>query len=84
MNSNRSLTISNHNQQNNENDHRRQGKYTAILTFCRVCNDKARYFHYGALVCASCKTFFRRYACYSKVCIGNNSLLYFLFLLKKI
>ncbi|CAF2723374.1 unnamed protein product [Rotaria sp. Silwood2] len=30
-------------------------------SLCQVCGDKAHIFNYGALTCASCKTFFRRH-----------------------
>jgi len=55
------------NQENNQTELRRQGKCTSKLSFCRVCSGEARYIHYGSLVCLSCKTFFRRYASYTKV-----------------
>jgi hypothetical protein len=47
----------------------KQKKYTSMMGLCRVCGDKAQYFYYGSLVCLSCKTFFRRYASYTEVCI---------------
>lgn len=36
---------------------------------CQVCGDKAHIFNYGALSCASCKTFFRRHGFHPEVCI---------------
>ncbi|CAF3199542.1 unnamed protein product [Rotaria socialis] len=39
---------------------KRQGRYAAREGYCLVCGDTARIVNYGALSCASCKTFFRR------------------------
>jgi hypothetical protein len=50
-----------------QTEFRRQKKNTSKQSFCRVCDGEARYIHYGSLVCSSCKTFFRRYASYTKV-----------------
>jgi len=51
----------------NQTEFRRQKKNTSKQSFCRVCDGETRYIHYGSLVCSSCKTFFRRYASYTKV-----------------
>lgn len=40
---------------------RRQARCAAKKSLCLVCGDEARIINYGALSCASCKTFFRRY-----------------------
>lgn len=40
---------------------KRQARYAAKPNFCLVCGDRARIINYGALSCASCKTFFRRH-----------------------
>jgi hypothetical protein len=66
----------------NQTDLQRQTKYTSTISFCRVCGDEARYFHYGGFVCSSCKTFFRRHASYTKVYIDSwyniNLFMYYL------
>ena len=35
---------------------------TTIRSECKVCGASARYSYYGAIVCQSCKVFFRRNA----------------------
>jgi len=35
---------------------------TTSSSVCVVCGDVARYSYYGAIVCQSCKVFFRRHA----------------------
>ncbi|CAF1276809.1 unnamed protein product [Adineta ricciae] len=42
----------------NETDITRQQKTTAST--CKVCGESAQYSYYGAIVCRSCKVFFRR------------------------
>lgn len=53
---------------------KRQGRYAAKISFCLVCGDKARIINYGALSCASCKTFFRRHGFRIEVSTVNNKL----------
>jgi hypothetical protein len=38
---------------------------------CVVCGDAARYSYYGAIVCQSCKVFFRRNAQNRSVCLNK-------------
>ena len=52
----------------------RRGRYQAEMSFCRVCFEQARYSHYGAITCSSCKTFFYRRASQTTVrIIGSVS-----------
>ena len=37
------------------------------LNLCQVCGDQASIINYGALTCASCRTFFRRNGFHMKV-----------------
>lgn len=52
--------------------HLRQAKNTSQMSFCKVCGDKANIINYGALVCQSCKTFFRRNGLHPEVCSFNK------------
>ncbi len=38
---------------------------------CVVCGDAARYSYYGAIVCLSCKVFFKRNAQKKSVCLNK-------------
>jgi hypothetical protein len=38
---------------------------------CVVCGDVAKYSYYGAIVCQSCKVFFRRNAKKQSVCLNK-------------
>jgi hypothetical protein len=42
----------------------------ASPNICLVCSGSARYSYYGAIVCQSCKVFFRRNAQNRSVCLN--------------
>ncbi len=45
------------------------GRRVSKQSICLVCGDAARIINYGALCCQACKTFFRRNASNTNVCI---------------
>jgi hypothetical protein len=45
------------------------GRRGSKQSICLVCGDTARIINYGALCCQACKTFFRRNASNTSVCI---------------
>jgi hypothetical protein len=45
------------------------GRRGSKQSICLVCGDVARIINYGALCCQACKTFFRRNASNTSVCI---------------